>query len=301
MAAVRSYFAARGVLEVDTPMLSRAATTDPNIESFAVCDGPDRRYLHTSPEFAMKRLLAAGCGDIYQVCHVFRREEAGRFHNPEFTLLEWYRVGWSLDGLIGEVAELIEAVARALGHAGGVRLRRFSYGESFAAALGVDPHTASLADLQAAARRKGVEVIGHLARSDWLDLLFSRCVACAFPAAELTVIDGYPAEQAALARLKPGEPPIAERFEVFAGPLELANGFHELEDPAAQAARFAADNRRRKAAGKAPMPADTRLIEALEAGLPDCCGVALGLDRLLMWLEGLPQLQQTLSFAWDRA
>ena len=301
LAGIRAFFAQEGVLEVETPMLSLSAATDMQIESFGVPVGAQMRYLHTSPEFPMKRLLAAGSGDIFQVCRVFRQDEVGRHHNPEFTLLEWYRLGWDVPRLAQEVTELIGAVARALEHPAPAAVRRLSYAEAFDATLGVDPHGATAADLAAVARRQGIQMVGELGRDAWLDLLFSERIAPGFPGDALTIIDDYPASQAALARVRPGTPPVAERFEVFAGPVELANGFHELTDAHEQAARFDADNRERDLQGQRIMPADERLVAALEAGLPDCAGVALGLDRLLMWLSGRERIDEVLAFPWKRA
>ncbi|MEJ2631281.1 MAG: EF-P lysine aminoacylase EpmA [Acidihalobacter sp.] len=301
LAGIRAFFAHAGVLEVETPALSQAAATDVQIESFAVPAGPGMRYLHTSPEFPMKRLLAAGSGDIYQICRVFREDEAGRYHNPEFTLLEWYRLGWDAERLAQEVVELIGAVAQALERPAPAVVRRLSYAQAFGEALGLDPHAATSTELNAVARAQGLHVVGDLGRDGWLDLLFSESVAAAFAPETLTVIDDYPASQAALARVRPGTPPVAERFEVFAGPVELANGFHELTDAREQAARFEADNRERDLRGQGSVPADGRLVAALEADLPDCAGVALGLDRLLMWLGGWERIDQVVAFPWARA
>lgn len=301
LAGIRAFFAQASVLEVETPMLSQAAATDVQIESFSVPMADGARHLHTSPEFPMKRLLAAGSGDIYQICRVFRGDEAGRYHNPEFTLLEWYRLGWDAARLAQEVAELIGAVARALERPAPTAVRRLSYAQAFGEVLGVDPHLASGAELAAVAHAQGLQVIGELGRDDWLDLLFSERIAAAFAPDVLTVIDDYPASQAALARVRPGTPPVAERFEVFAGPVELANGFHELADAHEQAARFEADNRERGRRGQRIMPVDGHLVAALEAGLPDCAGVALGLDRLLMWLGGWEHIDQVVAFPWARA
>lgn len=301
LASIRAFFAHADVLEVETPMLSRAAATDVQIESFVVPAGQGQRYLHTSPEFPMKRLLAAGSGDIYQICRVFRQDEAGRYHNPEFTLLEWYRLGWSTVRLAEEVVELVGFVAQALGHPVPACVRRLSYALAFDEALGINPHEAKILELAAISREQGLQVVGDLERDAWLDLLFSECVATTFSSDGLTVIDDYPASQAALARLRPGTPPVAERFEVFAGPVELANGFHELADAREQASRFEADNRKRELQGRMVMPRDERLVAALEAGLPDCAGVALGLDRLLMWLGGWKHIEDVLAFPWQRA
>jgi elongation factor P--(R)-beta-lysine ligase len=301
LAGIRAFFAQAGVLEVETPMLSLSAATDVQIESFGVPVGAQMRYLHTSPEFPMKRLLAAGSGDIYQVCRVFRQDEAGRHHNPEFTLLEWYRLGWDASRLAKEVTELIGAVARALERPVPAGVRRVSYAEAFGETLGVDPHSATSIELAAVARERGIQTVGEFGRDAWLDLLFSERVAPAFPADVLTVVDDYPASQAALARVRPGTPPVAERFEVFAGPMELANGFHELTDAHEQLARFEKDNRERVLRGQQSLPADERLLAALDAGLPDCAGVALGLDRLLMWLGGWERIDEVLAFPWERA
>ncbi|AOU97607.1 EF-P lysine aminoacylase GenX [Acidihalobacter yilgarnensis] len=301
LAAVRDYFATHVAMEVETPALSVGATTDPMIESFAVLDGAAKRYLQTSPEFPMKRLLAAGSGDIYQICRVFRAEEQGRFHNPEFTLLEWYRLGWDDARLADEVVALIRAVADALALAPDFEVARLSYAQAFEARLGLDPHRAEVAELVVAASDAGVCPEGDLSRDGWLDLLMGVVVAPGFPSNRLTVVGDYPASQAALARIRAGDPPVAARFEVFAGGLELANGFHELTDADEQARRFDEDVRRRVATDAPRRPPDRRLIDALAAGLPDCAGVALGLDRLLLWLTGRSRLSEVVAFAWDRA
>lgn len=301
LAAIRDFFAQARVLEVETPMLSRAAATDAQIESFAVPLGATSRYLHTSPEFPMKRLLAAGSGDIYQICRVFREDEAGRYHNPEFTLLEWYRLDWTPGRLIDEVIALIGAVAQALGRPPPQAVRRLSYGQAFVETLGLYPPEATARELAAVGRERGLQVIGEIDRDAWLDLLFSECIVAAFAPESLTVIDEYPASQAALARVRPGSPPVAERFELFAGAVELANGYHELANADEQAERFANDNRLRAVAGRRELPVDECLLAALEAGLPDCSGVALGLDRLLMWLGGWSCIDDVLAFPWARA
>ncbi len=299
--SIRAYFRERDVLEVETPLLSQAATPDVYIDSFVVGSGSRSRYLHTSPEFAMKRLLATGLGDIYQIVHVFRKDEVGRLHNPEFSMLEWYRVGWNLARLIDEVVDLITQAGDAVFKRKKIAIFQLSYRQSFENALRIDPHEANTDDLRKIAIGQGLEVAEPMNRSDWLDLLFSECVAVDFPRDALTVIYDYPADQAALARIKPGIPPLAERFEVFAGPIELANGFHELADAGEQAARFAAENRRRAKQNKPEMPVDQHFLSALQAGLPDCSGVAMGLDRLLMWLGGWSSLQEVIPFTWDRA
>ncbi len=300
LARIRTFFTERGVLEVETPALSCAGATDPHIQSFTVSCGGERRALHTSPEFPMKRLLAAGSGDIYQICRVFRADEVGRYHNPEFSLLEWYRVGWDHRRLMGEVQALL---ARVLD---GVMAwhppRRVSYRELFRETLGLDPMTVPRETLAQVAQAQGLVVHGAaLGRDEWLDLLFSQCLAPALPVDRLSLVYDYPASQAALARVRPGSPPVAERFEAFWGALELANGFHELRDSAEQRRRFEAEQGLRRARGLGDMATDERLLAALEHGLPPCAGVALGLDRVLMLLTAAGRIDEVLSFAWARA
>ncbi len=304
--SVRSFFAAREVLEVETPILSRHATVDRHIESFAASSPQAARgiaagFLHTSPEFAMKRLLAAGSGAIYQIARVFRYEEQGRHHNPEFTLLEWYRPGFDHHRLMDEVALLIA-------HCGGPSsCERLSYRAAFERHGGFDPHVISASEL-----RQRLRVAGHGEPQDltadelgdrdfWLDLWMSLQVGPRLGAEQPCFIYDFPASQAALARVRPGTPPLAERFELFWDGLELANGFHELTDAGEQQRRFQADQAWRSEHERAVPPYDRHLIEALRAGLPPCAGVALGLDRLLMRLLGLDTVAATLAFAGDRA
>ena len=296
-AAIRGYFSQAGVLEVETPLLSAAATVDPHIDSFRTVDG---RWLHTSPEFAMKRLLAAGSGPIYQIARVFRQEEAGRHHNPEFTLLEWYRPGWDHLRLMDEV----EALLRAAGAPGAGAWERLGYREAFLRHAGLDPFEAPLPQLRQACAEAMTLDAGLLASEDrdlFLDLLMSARVGPRLGQAAPAFLYDFPASQAALARVRPGTPPLAERFELFWHGIELANGFHELTDAAEQQRRFEQDRARRLAQGREAPPYDAHLIAALAAGLPPCAGVALGLDRLLMLLHGLPSVPDTLAFDWARA
>ena len=294
LASIRAFFAPRDVLEVETPLLAAAGVTDPQIDGIpATVPGLGRRWLQTSPEYAMKRLLAAGCGSIYQLGRAFRAGELGRFHNPEFTLLEWYRPGLDAGALMDEVAAL---VAEVLGPA---PVERLEYREAFRRHAGLDPFTASLAELQQAASAAGP--VQGLDRDRVLDLLMGVEVAPRLGRGVRTFITGYPASQAALARLRPDDPATAERFELFVEGLELANGFRELTDPHEQARRFREDRRRRRAAGRPAPAADRRLLAALEAGLPDCSGVALGVDRLVMLACGADHIQEVLAFPADRA
>jgi elongation factor P--(R)-beta-lysine ligase len=305
---IRAFFAARGVLEVETPALSAAAVTQPHLASFATpysgpgpCHG-QTLYLHTSPEFPMKRLLAAGSGCIYQMARVFRDGEAGRRHNPEFTLLEWYRVGFDADRLMDEVTELVTALL-----AGRLTLEepeRLSYRAIFQRYLALDPHRATVAELAAGAARHGMPIPPGMPADEidpWLDLLLTHWIEPRLGQRRLTFIHDYPASQAALARLRPGDPPVGERFELYLNGLELANGFHELGDADEQRRRFEAENAARRARGLPVMPLDESLLDALAAGLPDCAGVALGFDRLVMLAAGKDAIQEVMAFPLERA
>jgi len=300
---IRAFFAARGVLEVETPTLARTASTDVHIESLRVSDQRGEvGFLHTSPEFFMKRLLAAGSGPIYQVSKVFRGGEVGRWHNPEFTLLEWYRPGFGLDALMDEVEALVRALAQEMPSRPGTS-RRIGYREAFIEHIGIDPWTADLKTLIRCARAHGLDVENdeHFSLDDWLDLLFAGVLAPRLPADALTFIHGFPPSQAALAkRMMHDGMEVAARFELFWGDLELANGFDELQDANEQERRFAADNAERERCGLPAMPPDERLIEALRAGLPACAGVAVGLDRLLARLLGAGGLDEVLAFGIHR-
>jgi lysyl-tRNA synthetase class 2 len=296
------------VLEVETPVLSRAGATDPNLDSFVTrycgpgaADGAPL-FLHTSPEFPMKRLLAAGSGPIYQVCRVFRNGESGRRHNPEFTLLEWYRPGFDHHRLMDEVETLLRTLLRDR-VAPGAALR-LSYAEAFQAHAGVDPHRATVAELARAAAVQGTPAPDAMPAHDrdpWLDLLLTQRVEPALAAHGLCFLYDYPASQAALARIRPGTPPVAERFEVYLHGTELANGFHELIDAREQEERFAGERQRRRDRGQDDVPADQHLLTALAKGLPPVAGVALGLDRLLMVLIGAGCIEEVIAFPIDRA
>lgn len=290
LARIRTFFSERKVLEVDTPVLSRQATVDRHIESFETSPAG---WLHTSPEFAMKRLLAAGSGPIYQLCHVFRVEESGRWHNPEFLMLEWYRPGWDHHRLMDEVEALL-AVA-----GGPIACERLSYRDAFLREAGFDPFAASLPRLQEGIQSPdGLSEAESRDRDFWLDLWMSQCVGSKLGQLVPCLLYDFPASQAALARVR-GE--VAERFELFWKGIELANGFHELTDAAEQERRFKNDQDWRKSHGHKTPPYDANLISALHSGLPDCAGVAVGVDRLLMLLLGLPELRQAMAFDSARA
>jgi len=294
----RAFFEARGALEVETPCLSAAANPDPHIESVTARVADGVRYLHTSPEFPMKRLLAAGSGDIWQLARVFRAGEAGRRHNPEFTLLEWYRVGWDHHRLMDEVENLLRAVLATPPEPA----RRLTYRDAFVQGAGIDPFAASVADFRTCARDHGIDVTDLGNEPDaWRNLLLTHVVEPGLPSDTPVFIHDWPASQAALARIRDGNPPVAERFELFWQGMELANGYHELTDPGEQRRRFAAENRRRAESGLPIMPVDERLLAALDHGLPDCAGVALGFDRLAMIAAGVDDIREAMAFDWSRA
>ena len=301
---IRGFMGARGVLEVETPILSQAGNTDPNIESFRtrfdghVGAGSRERWMRTSPEFPLKRLLAAGIGDCYELGRVFRNGEAGRRHNPEFTMLEWYRVGWDHRRLMRETADLVLAALALRGYA--ARVRETTYRDLFFDALGIDPLRADTSALCAALDGIQIDPAG-LGRDDWLDLVLTHRIQPTFADDEIVLVHDYPASQCALARIRAGDPPVAERFELYLGSMELANGYHELTDAAEQRIRFESDLARR-ASRDARQPAiDDRLLAAIRHGLPDCAGVAMGVDRLLGVLLAAEDIASTLAFPFARA
>lgn len=288
--AIRAHFAAHEVLEVDTPQICPATVSDPHLHSVHV---PGYGYLQTSPEYAMKRLLAAGSGSIYQLARVFRGEELGRRHQPEFTLLEWYRVGFSLEQLIDEVAAIVRL---ALGN---LPSEQHRYRDLFRRHLGLDPLNCDLATLRSAAARHVDLAFSEAGRDTWLELLMSAVIEPQLGADGLCFVVDYPPSQAALARLRrdaDGQR-VAARFELYCRGVELANGYHELADAGEQRARFAADLRARTARGLPAVPLDEDFLAALAAGLPDCSGVALGIDRLVMLAVGARSLTEVMAFA----
>jgi lysyl-tRNA synthetase class 2 len=298
VAVIREFFAERSVLEVDTPSMAAAGASDVHIASLATsCHAVGQLYLQTSPEFAMKRLLAAGSGPIYQVCRAFRDGESGRLHNPEFTLLEWYRPDFDHHQLIDELETLMSCV---LGPAGSTR--RLTYRDAFVEHGGVDAFEASTEVLLERAVESGLQLTGDgLAERDMLlDFLFSHTVQPALGVGRVYVYD-YPVSQAALARVRASQPPVAERFELFVNGIEIANGYHELADAGEQRERFSADGCARMRLGLEQMPVDERLLAALGHGLPDCAGVAVGLDRLVMIAAGKSSIEAVMAFPVTRA
>jgi len=314
-ALIRGFFAQRGVLEVETPILSVAGNTDLHIEGFAtqfggsVHAGARQRFLRTSPEYPLKRLLAAGIGDCYELGRVFRNGEAGRSHNPEFTLLEWYRVGWDHHRLMDECAALVRAAMALVQRS--ISLKKISYINLFTQELDLDPSAVDEAALRAPLAEFGIEPRG-LTRDDWLDLLITHRLQPAMPRDRITLVYDYPATQCALAKIRrPAlartgvHPPdsredVAERFELYLGPRELANGYHELNDAAEQRARFERDNARRRECGMRELPLDESLLAVLDA-MPDCAGVALGVDRLLMCMLDTDDIRDVLAFPFSQA
>jgi len=287
---IRQYFAEREVMEVETPLISSAGNTDPEIDSIKTENG---HYLRTSPEFALKRLLSADSGDIFELGRVFRAGESGRHHNPEFTMLEWYRVGFSYHQLMDEVADLVKQCG--VGRFDHWPVERLSYLQLFQRHVDIDPFTADISELAAAAKKHHVDDI-DLDRKQWLDLLISLVIQPALPNDRLTFIYDFPADQAALANIRAGTPPIAERFELFLGQTELANGYQELTSATEQKSRFEAENFKREARGEASCNMDNHLIAALDHGLPECAGVALGVDRLLMNICNAEKLSEVIAF-----
>jgi len=310
LAAARKFFAQRAVLEVETPILSAAAVSDPHLESLAtrIAGIPHEFYLQTSPEYCMKRLLAAGSGDIYQICKVFRDEERGRWHNPEFTMIEWYRLGFDDASLMDEVEALVGELLqpRRL-----ERAERLSYAAALARYAGIDLHRSSDAELREAVLQHGIDYDARWDRDDTLDLAMGLIVGPKLGHERPCFICDYPASQAALARLKPGPPPVAARFELYVDGVELANGFHELQDAAEQRRRFDRDLEWRAERGLPQVPVDENLLAALRSGLPECAGVALGFDRLVAVALGAgalgtaddapPGLAQAMAFTIDQA
>lgn len=310
---VREFFAWRSVLEVDTPAVVNAPVTDVHIHSAEVrfAGAAQRYYLHTSPEFAMKRLIASGSGDIFQICHVARALERGRHHNTEFTLIEWYRLGFSLDQLMDEVEALARAVLGPVAQP--MHSERISYVDAFRVTLDIDPLTASLDELRTCARSAGLvespststapltreDVIAE--RDALLEFLIGVKIGPTLGTNALTFLHRYPASQAALARLDPHDPRVALRFELYCQGIELANGFHELASAGEQRTRFERDLAERRRRGLPADRLDELLLDALEAGLPDCAGVAVGFDRLLMIATGASHIDQVLPFPIERA
>jgi len=296
MATVRDYFKQHNVLEVETPLLCARTVTEPHIESIAIMTQQQTRYLQTSPEYAMKRLLAAGVPDCYQICKAFRQSENGSRHNTEFTILEWYRLGFDLNQIIQETTGLIEIL---LGKP--LAIKTISYCEAVKQVLECELADLDLAFLMYQASSNGLVDAHRLSYEQCLDYVFSECVLPHVQHDGLCVIHGYPLAQAALARVNPQQADVVERFEVFFQNLECANGYVELTDAHQQAQRFDNDQHHRARYGLPEIEQDERLLAALDAGLPNCAGVAMGLDRILMLLCATDNIAHVLSFDWSHA
>ena len=309
---LRAFFAEKDVLEVTTPILSQAGNPEPSIASFVTQEheSPAHKiqpsFLNTSPEFAMKRMLAAGYGSMFQITQAFRQDEQGIKHNPEFTLLEWYRLNFDHHALMGEVNALIRYLAKEFLSLD--RSQFYTYQDAMLQFAGVDPFNADIDDLKQATVKAGIDAIGlddapdkHAEKDAWLDLLMSLVVEKNLPLNCPVFIYDYPASQAALAKISHETPAVAARFELYINGIELANGYHELSDADEQANRFQLQQAQRKKSGLPGIPADYRLIAALKHGLPECAGVALGIDRLLMVLTGAEHINEVLTFPFDQA
>ena len=303
---LREFFDDHGFLEVETPLLSADTVVDRHLDPMAVVMSTGTgdmvtappMWLQTSPEFCMKRMLAAGATAIYQVTRAFRHEELGRLHNPEFTMAEWYRVGDGLEAGIDLLAELAGTLMDANA------VHRISYAAAMERYAGVDPHRATLPMLQsAAAKHQLIIPVGYedADRDHWLDLLLIGCVEHHLGCDAPTIMYDYPASQAMLAQVRGEDPPVAERFELYVRGMELANGYHELLDADELRRRNQRANAERRADGKSPLPESSRLLDAMDHGLPDCCGVALGIDRLVMAATGATEIRDVIAFPCDRA
>jgi len=299
----RQYFADAGVLEVETPLLSNAAVTDPHVDCLPA---GNQQFLRPSPEYALKRLLCEGSGDIYEIGKVFRQGEHSRRHNPEFTMVEWYRLGFDLQAMITDTIAFIKRLAADARHPVGA-VKQLTYAELFAEFAGVDSLSAPTENLKSYAigtlgDQLSIDLPAALGsdRQAWLDLIMSHVIEPALQRNNpetLIAVTHYPAEQALLAKLSEKNPETAERFEIYYRGNELANGFYELQDPIEQRQRFMKDRVKRKAVGQPVPDIDEAFLTALTRGLPECSGVAVGLDRLMMSCEGYSRIDQTLALS----
>ncbi len=299
LASIRQFFAQRQVLEVETPLLGCATGSDIHIQSWravnSLAPNAKPKYLQTSPEFAMKRLLCSGSGSIYQISKAFRVEENSKYHNPEFSMLEWYRLDFTVADLMQEVEQLVCSATNQS------KIARYTYREIFQTQLGIDPHVVSIEELEKLTQKHITLVGENLQRNDFLQLLLSQVIEPAIRGSWF--LTDYPQSQAALAQIAPDEQgtPVAQRFELFCDGMEIANGYLELADPVEQRRRFESDLAYRQKNSLEIYPIDERLLAALGAGLPPCAGVALGVDRLLMLASGASRIDQVLNFTAENA
>ncbi len=310
LSAVREFFAQRQVTEVETPVLCESGAVEAHLDPVPVevdlGRGCSDFYLVTSPELGMKRLLAAGSGPIYQITRAFRVGERGRLHNPEFSMLEWYRPGFNLNDLMNEVESLVREVFRTAGRdLGAAPFERLSYREAFERHLGIDPLVASVERFQSVAVERDLDVPtslrGATNRDAWLNFLLAVAVEGKLGGERPTLLHHYPASQAALARVNSDDPRVAERFELYVDGVELSNGYHELADAEEQRRRFEESNEERVAQGRERLPLSERFFSALRSGLPDCAGVAVGLDRLFLVAIGGDSIDDVMTFPIERA
>jgi lysyl-tRNA synthetase class 2 len=296
----RKFFSKGDVLEVETPLACAHTVTEPNIESFSFSvDGATQQYLQTSPEYAMKRLLAAGAPDIFQICKSFRVGEKGQFHNPEFTMIEWYRHGYSLQQMMQETVNLITHLLVTNDES--INVDYVSYANLTERVLGKSLKALTDNEIKQLAKENGLMLQSECSLSQCIDFLFSHKVEAAMCEQTITVVFHYPASQAALSKLNDTDDSVAERFEVFYKGLELANGYVELLDPQQQLDRFVNDQHTRSQQGLREIEIDQRLIDAQDHGLPECAGVAVGFDRVMMLAVGASSLSEVISFDWDNA
>jgi len=296
---IRTFFENKKVLEVETPALSQAANTDPYISSFECQEDKQARYLHTSPEYPMKRLLAANSGDIYQICKVWRQGELGKNHNPEFTMLEWYRLEFSYHQLIKEVSELLHQLLPDLNQ----KDKIYTYQNLFLEKFALNPHIASQQDLIdcVSSNIKGLQT-KHLSRQDLLDALLTHCIEPDFNDKSLSFVVDYPATQSALASIRKEQGyTVAERFEVYIGQQELGNGYQEETDYQRNKHILTSENQEREKKQLNKMKLDHNFLEAMKQPIPKCAGVAIGLDRVLMCLSNEDSIQKVINFPWDVA
>ena len=296
LARVREYFAHRGVMEVDTPILSAQASVDAYIDLIpANYSQKQTRYLHSSPEFCMKRLLSEGSGDIYQLSHVFRDGELSMKHNPEFTMIEWYRVGFALDKLIAETVEIIRLFL------GDLPVETISYREAFKKYTSIDYVKATVADLREYLESKDL-ITDEQDKNNLLDIIMTTYIEPHLGLNGLTVLNHYPSTMAALAKtFHKDDEHVAERYEIYYNSIELCNGYHELTNPEEQETRFIQQNELRDSLGKTVLPIDYNFLDALKKGLPHCSGVAVGFDRLMMLRHHTKDIADILSFSWEQA
>ncbi|RIZ70782.1 MAG: EF-P lysine aminoacylase GenX [Methylococcales bacterium] len=306
LAEIRGFFSARAVLEVETPLLSYSSGTDPQLDFFTsdYCSYPLQQtlYLQTSPEFAMKRLLAAGSGSIYQICKAFRNGESGRTHNPEFTIIEWYSVDFTLTQLMDEIADLIAVLFKDRYQL--ETTQRISYQEVFYKNTGLDPLLFNYEQYSAYALKSESPEAIELCKADhnaWLDFIFSHHIQPSMGKNALCMVYGYPACQSSLARINKDNSKVTDRVEIFINGIELGNGYYELTDAQEQNQRFDKEIELRQQSNRPIIVKNTQLIAALEAGLPECSGMAIGIDRLLMVLTKNNHIEDVIPFSLARS